>query len=159
MKFLRCNSGIVMQSHRPCWTQYQREWKHPSSPRPKKVHPAQCAVKVMFIVAYGGVILHHAVPPRQMVNSAPSSSAQEKMTLSGTRTPSLFMTGHGVIPLLLSRTSCATVNGRFWNIHSTHSITVHAITISSPKNHCEGFCTTHETNLSVLLGGQLEHQQ
>ena len=48
------------------------EWKHPSSPRPKKVHPTQCAVKVMFIVVYDidGLILHRAVPPRQMVNAA-----------------------------------------------------------------------------------------
>ena len=28
------------------------ELKHPGSPRPKKVRPTQCTVKVMFIVAY-----------------------------------------------------------------------------------------------------------
>ena len=60
----------------------------------KKVHPTQCAVKVVFIVAYDidGVILHHALPPRQMVNpclllhvpaASPSSSAQEKTTTLG----------------------------------------------------------------------------
>ena len=42
------------------------------------------------------------------------------------------MTMHGVTPLL-SRTSYAAGNGRFWNIHRTHPIWLHAITISSPK--------------------------
>ncbi|KAJ4438703.1 hypothetical protein ANN_14650 [Periplaneta americana] len=55
------------------WTKQRQsnEWKHPGSPRPKKVRPTQSAVKVMFIVAYDidGVILHHAVPPRQTVNT------------------------------------------------------------------------------------------
>ena len=49
------------------------------------------------------------------------------------RTPSFFMTMQGVTPLLLSRTSCAAGNGRFWNIHRTHPIWIHVITISSPK--------------------------
>ncbi|KAJ4440514.1 hypothetical protein ANN_08655 [Periplaneta americana] len=41
------------------------------SSRPKKVSPTQSAVKVMFIVAYDidGVILHHAVPPKQTANA------------------------------------------------------------------------------------------
>ena len=39
----------------------------------------------------------------------------------------------GVTPLLLSRTSCTPGNGRFWNIHRTHPIWVHAISISSQK--------------------------
>ena len=39
------------------------------------------------------------------------------------RTPSFLMTMQGVTPLLLlSRTSCAAGNGRFWNIHRTHPI-------------------------------------
>ena len=47
------------------------ELKHPSSPRPKKVHPIQCAVKVIFIVEYeiDAIILHQAIPPRQAVNA------------------------------------------------------------------------------------------
>ena len=47
-------------------------WKHPGSPHPKKVCATQCAVKVMFIVAYDndGVILHHAVPPTKTVSAA-----------------------------------------------------------------------------------------
>ena len=68
------------------------------SPRPKKVRPRQCAVKVMFIVAYDidGVILQHAVPPRQTVNAAvllhvpaapPSSNAQEKTILGEKNNP------------------------------------------------------------------------
>ena len=94
MKFLRCNNGTTMQSHRSCWIgtkgkvmtfldetwansykpnfKYQfNEWKHPSS-RPKKVHPIQCAVKVMFTVVYDTdrVTLHHTVPWRQTVNTA-----------------------------------------------------------------------------------------
>ena len=46
------------------------------------------------------------------------------------RTPSFLMTMQGVTPLL-SRTSCAAGNGRFWNIHRTHPIWVHGIKISS----------------------------
>ncbi|KAJ4430148.1 hypothetical protein ANN_22358 [Periplaneta americana] len=101
MKFPRFNNGTTMQSHRPCWTstkekmtafldesllwtkpglahtnqpnlkRQSNEWKHPGSSRPKKVHPTQSAVKVMFIVAYDtdGVILHHAVLPRQTANA------------------------------------------------------------------------------------------
>ena len=48
------------------------------------------------------------------------------------KTPTFFMTMQGVTPLL-SWTSCAARNGEFWNIHRTHPIWVHAITISSPK--------------------------
>ncbi|KAJ4438220.1 hypothetical protein ANN_14159 [Periplaneta americana] len=41
------------------------------SSRPKKVRPTQSAVNVMFIVVYDidGVILHHAVSPRQTANA------------------------------------------------------------------------------------------
>ena len=42
------------------------------------------------------------------------------MTLG--RTSSFFMAMQGVTPLL-SRTSCAAGNGRFWNIHRTHPMT------------------------------------
>ena len=47
------------------------EWKHPGSPRPKKVRSTQYAAKVMFIVAddIDVTILHHAVPLRQTVNA------------------------------------------------------------------------------------------
>ena len=64
----------------------------------------------------------------------PSFSAQEKTTTLGGRKPhhSSWQI-QGVAPLLLSRTSCIAGNGRFWNIHRTHPIWVHAITISSPK--------------------------
>ena len=59
------------------------EWKHPCSHRPKKVRPTQCAVKVMFIVAYvtDGVILHRAVIPRQTAKvpaASPLSSTRRK---------------------------------------------------------------------------------
>ena len=84
-----------MQSHRPCWTSTKgkvttfldktwarsyepnlkpqsNECKYPGCPCPKKVHPTQCAVKVVFIVEYyiHVVILHHDIPPRQTVNAA-----------------------------------------------------------------------------------------
>ncbi|KAJ4450652.1 hypothetical protein ANN_02081 [Periplaneta americana] len=62
-----------------------RRWTARSS-RTKKVRPTQSAMKVMFIVAYDidGVILHHAVPPRQTANAAPPSSCpQEKTTTLG----------------------------------------------------------------------------
>ncbi|KAJ4445761.1 hypothetical protein ANN_12446 [Periplaneta americana] len=59
------------RSYEPNLKRQSNEWKHPGSPRPKKVRPTQSAVKEMFIVAYDidGVILHHAVPPRQMENA------------------------------------------------------------------------------------------
>ena len=68
------------------------------------------------------------------------------------RTSSFFMTVQGVTPLLLSWTSCVTGNGRFWNIHHTHPIWVHTITISSPKkkNHYKGPGTTQDINLTFL---------
>ena len=59
-------------SYEPNLKCQSNEWKHPSSPHSNIVHPTQYAVKVMFIVAYDidGVILHHAVPVRQTVNTA-----------------------------------------------------------------------------------------
>ena len=106
-------------------------------------------------------ILHHAVPPRQVVNAAyyctflqhhlhPALRRNDNIWLY--RTPSFFMTMQGVTPLLLSQISCAAGNGRFWNIHHTHPIWVHVIMISLPKwkNHCEGCGTTQEMSLSLL---------
>ena len=62
------------------------------------------------------------------------------------------MTIQGVTPLLMSRTSSTAGSGRFWDIHRTHPIWIHVITISSPKwkNHCERPGTTQEMNLPVL---------
>jgi len=59
-------------SYEPHLKWQSNEWKHPGSPRPKKVRPTQSNVKAMFIVAYDtdGVILHHTVPQRQTVNAA-----------------------------------------------------------------------------------------
>ena len=104
-----------------------------------------------------GVILHHAVPPMQMVNAVYyftflqhhhlRPALRRKQRYLVVQNTIIFMT-----ILLLSRTSWATDNGRFWNIHSIHPIWVHAITISSPRraNHCEGPGITQEMNLSVL---------
>jgi hypothetical protein len=60
------------RSYEPQLKRQSSEWKHPGSPRPKKVRPAQGGVKVMFIVAYDihGVILYHAAPKRHRVNAA-----------------------------------------------------------------------------------------
>ena len=60
------------RSYKPNLKCQSNEWKHPSSPHSKKVHPTQCNVKVMFIVVYDidGVLLYHAVLPRQSVNAA-----------------------------------------------------------------------------------------
>ncbi|PNF15400.1 hypothetical protein B7P43_G00941, partial [Cryptotermes secundus] len=60
------------RSYEPHLKRQSNEWKHPCSPRPKKVHPTQSNVKAMFIVAYAtdGVILHHTVPQRKTVNAA-----------------------------------------------------------------------------------------
>ena len=62
----------LARSYEPNLKRQSNEWEHPGSPHPKKVNPTQCAVKVMFIVAYDidGVILNHAVPPGQRVNAA-----------------------------------------------------------------------------------------
>ncbi|KAJ4447911.1 hypothetical protein ANN_09920 [Periplaneta americana] len=64
------------RSYEPNLKRQSNEWKHPGSPRPKKVRPTQSAVKVMFIVAYDidGVILHHAVPPRQTTRTTGTST-------------------------------------------------------------------------------------
>ena len=40
------------RSYEPNLKPQSSEWKHSGSPRPKKVRPTQCAVKVMLIVAY-----------------------------------------------------------------------------------------------------------
>ena len=67
------------RSYEPNLKLQTNEWKHPDSPHPKKVHPTQYAVKVIFIVAYDidEVILHHAVPRRQTVNVAYYSMFQQ----------------------------------------------------------------------------------
>ena len=141
------------RSYEPILKSQSNEWKHAGS-RPKKVRPIQFIVKVKFIVAYDidGVILHHAVLPRQTVNAAYVHSSGENDDTWWYRTPSFFMTMQGVTPLLLSRSSCAAGDGRLWNIHRTHPIWVHTIAICSSKwnNHCEGPGTTQEMNVSVL---------
>ena len=60
------------RSYEPNLKCQSNELKHPGSPRPKNMRRTQCAVKMMFIVAYDidEVTLHHAVPPRQTVNTA-----------------------------------------------------------------------------------------
>jgi len=60
------------RSYEPHLKRQSNEWKHPCSPRPKKMRPTQSNVKAMFIVAYDidGMILHHTVPQRQTVNAA-----------------------------------------------------------------------------------------
>ena len=62
----------------------------------------------------------------------PRPALRRKVDTWWYRTPSFSMIMQGVTPLLLSQTSCAAGNGRFWNIHRTHPIWVHAIMISSP---------------------------
>ena len=94
-----------------------------------KERPTQCAVKVMFIVAYvnDGVILHHAVPLRRKVNAVyyckflqhhirPQLRRNDEIWWY--RTPSFFMTMQGVTSLQ-SGTFCSDDNERFWNIYNT----------------------------------------
>ena len=59
------------RSYEPNLKRQSNEWKHPGFLCPKKVRPTQCAVKVMLIVAYDtdGVIMYHAVYPRQIINA------------------------------------------------------------------------------------------
>ena len=63
------NLGSLIWTNLKCQS---NEWKHPGSPHPKKVSPTQCAVKVMFIVAYDnvGVTLHYSEPTRQMIKAS-----------------------------------------------------------------------------------------
>ena len=84
------------RSYKPNLKRQSNEWQYSSSPRPKKVRLTQCTVKVMFIVAYDidGVILHHAVPPRQSTTAPPSSRAQEKATMLGGTEPHLSSWQH-----------------------------------------------------------------
>ena len=124
------------------------EWKHPDSPCPKKVHPTKCAVKMMFIVVYvtERVILHQYCTSKadgkrslllHVSAASTSSSAQEKTMTQGGTNP------HH------SSWHCKESHCWQWEIHCTHSIWGHAITISSPKwkNHYEGPGTTQEMNL------------
>ena len=76
------------------------------------------------------------------------------------RTPSFFITIQGVTPLL-SRTSCAAGNGRFWNIHHTHPIWDHVITISSSKrkNYCEGTGANKRWTYPCYRAVNTKHQQ
>ena len=63
---------IWARSYEPNLKCLSNEWKHPGSPHPKKMRPTQCSVKLIFIAVYeiDGVILHHTIPPRHMVNAA-----------------------------------------------------------------------------------------
>ena len=124
------------------WTKLEtttNEWNHPGSPRPKKVRPTQCAVKVTFIVVYDidGVKLHHAVPPRQTVNAAyyctflqhhlPPALRRKRRRLVA-QYPSFFMTFKGVSPLLLLHGPLAPIgNVRFLNVYRTYPLWVHTI--------------------------------
>ena len=165
--FPRCNNCIAMKSHRPCCTgtkgmvttsldktsarsyepnlkRQSNEWKHPDSPRAKKVRPTQCAVKVMFIMAYGidGVILHHAVPPRQTVNAAYYCTFMQHHLRPALRRKRRHMMVQN--PIILrdnarSHRCCChgliapSAMGDSGTSNRTHPISVHAIFISSPK--------------------------
>ena len=109
------------------------EWKYSSSPHPKKVCPIQCALKVMFTVAYDdGVILYHAVLSRQTVNSAYNCTLLQHHLHPALRRKLLYLVVENPIVLhdnARSHTaatvtaSCAAGNVRFWIIHHTHLIT------------------------------------
>ena len=69
-----------------------------------------------------------------------------------------IITTQGVTPLL-SRNSCTASNGRFWNIHRTHLIWVHAIAISSQKwkSHYVGPGTTTRDELIRAIGRSIKN--
>ena len=116
-------SSLWARSYEPNLKRESNEWKHPSSPCPKKVCPTQCAVKVKFNVAYDidGVILHSKSEGKLCSITFVQSSGENDVTL-WYRTPSFFMAMQGNTLLLLSRTSCAAGNGRLCNTHHTHPI-------------------------------------
>jgi hypothetical protein len=60
------------RAYEPELKRRSNEWRHQGSPRPKKVRHEPSRVKVMLIVAYDseGVIISHAVPEGQNVNTA-----------------------------------------------------------------------------------------
>ena len=72
MTFLSLWTKPELDHTNQTWHTNQMNGSIPGCPRPKKVRPTQCAVKVMFIVAYDidGAMMHHTVPPRQTVNAA-----------------------------------------------------------------------------------------
>ena len=115
-----------------------------------------CWCSIFTTLKHGQVELSCCTGPRAMVLSLwrrdrNRIDSEEYGDTWWYRTPSFFMTMQTVTPLM-SRTSCTAGSGRFWNIHRTHTIWVHAITFSSTKwkNYCEGPGTTQEMNLSVL---------
>ena len=73
---------IWARLYEPNLKRQSNEWKYPGSPRSKKMHPTQCAMKVVLIVAYdiGEIILHHAVPPRHTVNDFFKENYKESMS-------------------------------------------------------------------------------
>ena len=126
----------------------------------KKVLPIQCAAKVMFIVAYD-IDADNTAPrctSKQTVNAAYYCTFLPHHLHPALRRKRRHLMVQNPIILHDNARShtVAAVNGRFWNIHRTHLIRIHAITISSPKwkNHCEGRSTIQEMNLSVLWDGQ-----
>ena len=167
MKFPRCNNGTAMHSHRPCWTgingkvttfldetwarsyepnlkRQSNEWKYLGSLRQKKVRTTQRSVELMFIVAcdFDGIILHHAVPPRQMVNSdyyctflqhhlRPALRRKRRHLLVNKPTILHDNARSHTVAAVTDLLPCSQ-----WEIlehHRTHPICFHAITISSPK--------------------------
>ena len=144
------------RSYEPNLKRHSNKWKHPGSPRPKKLRPTQCAVDAMFVVAYDidGVILHHAVTPRHTVNSAYYCKfLQYHLNLALRRKRRHLAVQNPIILRDNARSHIAAAgNGRLWNIHRTHPTRIHAITISLPEwnNHRDGPGTTQEMNLSVL---------
>ena len=89
---------IWVRSYEPNLKCQSNEWKHPGSPHPNKVHPTQCAVKVMFIVAFDidGVILQQCCTYKadgkpclllHIPAAPPSFNNQEKMMALGGTEP------------------------------------------------------------------------
>ena len=62
-------------SHEPNLKCQSNEWKHPSSPHPKKVHATQCAVKETFIVAYDTDGIYSTILPTTAHSCSTTSSA------------------------------------------------------------------------------------
>ena len=100
------------------------------------------------------VVLHHAVPPGQTVNAAYYCTFLEyhirpalwrKRRILVVKYPIILHDNARIhtAALILSRISCAAGNGRFWNIHRTHPIRIHGITISSLTRWSSGYHTRH----------------
>ena len=182
----RYNNGTAKKSHRLCWsgtkgkvTTFLDEsslWSKPGVAHTnqtwnanqinanfpvliQRMRPTQCAVKVMFIVAYdinGPRCTSKANGKRCLLlhvpAGSPSSSAQGKTTTLGGTEPHYSSWQCKEPHRCCCHGPLAPLTVWFCYIYRAQPIWAHAISISSSKwkNHCEGPGATQDMNLHML---------